>query len=59
LINNEFGFIISHESNFSIVSYQENRFNNPKFREMVKEKDLIILELEKLIIDIMDYNKVK
>ena len=53
------GFKVVNELNFNIISNQENQFNTSKFRELIKEKYLIILELEKLILDLMNYNKVK
>lgn len=59
------GLSIVNESSFNIVSCKVNLSNLPssinldKIKEAVREKDLIILELEKLILDIMSYNKVK
>jgi hypothetical protein len=43
---------ISQEINFSI-NYGQN-----KFKEILKENHLILLELDKLILDMMEYNKV-
>jgi hypothetical protein len=52
------GFIIVKEDSFHLLSKKENCEELFKLKENVKEKELIIFELEKLILDIMGYNKV-
>jgi hypothetical protein len=48
-------FIIVKSESFVISG--KNNFKS-EWEEIMKEKNLIILELEKLILDIMSYNKV-
>ena len=55
LISDGNNLYVVSESNFQINS----SFDFKKYNENSKEKDLIILELEKLIIDMMIYNKVE
>ncbi len=53
-----FGMKIVKLDSFNIISKKESKEEIFKLIENVKEKELIILELEKLILDIMNYNKV-
>ena len=52
------GMKIIKIDSFNLISKKESKEEIFKLRENVKEKELIILELEKLILDIMNYNKV-
>lgn len=52
------GYIIVKEDSFHVLSKIENSEEVFKLKENIKEKELIIFELEKLILDIMSYNKV-
>lgn len=56
---NKKGLKISKGESFNIIPKNTNYSTLEKLREDLKEKDLIILELEKLVIDMMNQNKVK
>jgi len=59
LYKSESDIIISNEISFNIFSEKDLHLSDLlKIKESLKEKDLIIYELEKLILDIMNYNKV-
>jgi hypothetical protein len=51
------GYSIIKTEAFNLLSKKEN-YDLHNIKESIKEKDLIIIELEKLVIDIMNYNKV-
>lgn len=62
-ISENTGHLNSSFSNFQIINENtifipsEKEYSN-NFKEILEEKNLIIIELEKLVVDIMSYNKV-